>query len=77
MPSRGKSVRLFLAEGTSTGLLTAEIINWTGHILAGPRTRLEAAMKRPELQRTGVYLLVGNNLSEELPSSMSVRVMTY
>jgi len=40
-------------------MLTAEIMNWTGHVLASPRTRIEAALKREELARTGVYFLVG------------------
>ena len=66
---KGRSVRLFLAEGTVTGILTAEIMNWTGHVLAAPRTRLEGALKRDELKRTGVYILYGDNLSGELPSA--------
>lgn len=57
--SGGRSVRLFLADGKATGILTAEIMNWTGHILACPRTRLEDALKRDELKRTGVYFLTG------------------
>jgi hypothetical protein len=40
--STGKSVRLFLADGTPGGLLTAEIMNWTGHIIAAPRSDLSA-----------------------------------
>lgn len=28
--AQGRSVRLFLADGSATGILTAEIINWTG-----------------------------------------------
>ncbi|MCZ7629642.1 MAG: hypothetical protein M5U19_11580 [Microthrixaceae bacterium] len=30
----GKSIRLFLVDGTPGGLLTAEIMNWTGHVIA-------------------------------------------
>lgn len=56
---QGRSVRLFLIDGLATGLLTAEIMNWTGHVLAGPRTKLEDAIKRDELKRTGVYFLYG------------------
>ena len=55
----GRSVRLYLADGKATGILTAEIMNWTGHVLAAPRTRVEDAFARPELKRTGVYLLIG------------------
>lgn len=55
----GRSVRLYLADGKATGILTAEIMNWTGHVLAAPRTRFEGVFARPELKRTGVYLLIG------------------
>ncbi|ASM71610.1 MULTISPECIES: GIY-YIG nuclease family protein [Roseobacteraceae] len=55
----GRSVRLYLADGKATGILTAEIMNWTGHLLAAPRTRSEDAFSRSELKRTGVYLLIG------------------
>lgn len=55
----GRTVRLFLAEGTATGLATAEIMNWTGHVLIGSRSGLPAILKRSELDRTGVYFLTG------------------
>jgi hypothetical protein len=59
--SAGKSVRLFLADGTPGGLLTAEIMNWTGHIVAAPRSDLAALLKRPETSRTGIYILLGDD----------------
>ncbi|MBK1620334.1 hypothetical protein CKO42_18195 [Lamprobacter modestohalophilus] len=57
----GRSVRLFLVDGKSTGLITAEIMNWTGHVLTGPRTELPKFLARPEVARTGVYLLHGRD----------------
>jgi predicted GIY-YIG superfamily endonuclease len=57
----GRSVRLFLVDGKSTGLITAEIMNWTGHVLTGPRTELPHFLSRPEVGRTGVYLLHGRD----------------
>ncbi len=48
-------------DGTATGILTAEIMNWTGHVLAAPRTRFEDAVSREELKRTGVYFLFGHD----------------
>jgi predicted GIY-YIG superfamily endonuclease len=57
----GRSVRLFLVDGKSTGLITAEIMNWTGHVLTGPRTELPKFLARPEVGRTGVYLLHGRD----------------
>lgn len=59
--SGGKSVRLFLADGTPGGLLTAEIMNWTGSITAASRSDLPALLHRPEVARTGVYLLMGED----------------
>ncbi|WP_394196355.1 GIY-YIG nuclease family protein [Litoreibacter albidus] len=59
MKRQGRSVKLYLVDGTATGILTAEIMNWTGHVLAAPRTRFEDAFSRDELKRTGVYFLFG------------------
>ena len=59
--SAGRSVRLFLVDGTPSGLITAEIMNWTGHVLVSPRSRLAEALKRKETDRTGVYFLIGDD----------------
>ena len=59
--SYGRSIRLFLVDGSPNGLLTAEIMNWTGHVLTGPRSKLSDLVRRPECNRTGVYFLVGPN----------------
>lgn len=59
--STGKSVRLFLADGTPGGLLTAEIMNWTGHLVTAPRSDLGSLLKRSEPARTGVYILIGDD----------------
>ena len=59
--SVGRSIRVFLADGTPGGLLTAEIMNWTGHIVAAPRSDLAALLRRPEISRTGVYFLFGDD----------------
>ena len=55
----GRTVRLFLVDGTASGLITAEIMNWTGHILVGSRSGLPVFLKRSELERTGIYFLTG------------------
>lgn len=59
--AQGRSVRLFLVDGSPQGLITAEIMNWTGHVLTGPRTKLAELVQRPESSRTGVYFLVGSD----------------
>lgn len=57
--TQGRSIRLYLVDGSPNGLLTAEIMNWTGHALTAPRSRLAELVKREECSRTGVYFLVG------------------
>ena len=57
--SSGKSIKLFLADGTPQGLIVAEIMNWTGQALSAPRTRLADLLGRTEASRTGVYVLMG------------------
>ena len=54
----GKSVRIYLAEGTPQGILTAEIINWTGHIITAPLNKFADLLKRPEMDRAGIYFLL-------------------
>lgn len=58
---KGKQVKLFLVDGTPGGLTTAEITNWTGHVLSARRSDLADLLKRDEAQRTGVYLLLGDD----------------
>ncbi|MBI4924122.1 MAG: GIY-YIG nuclease family protein [Devosia nanyangense] len=55
----GRSIRLFLADGTPQGLIVAEIGNWTGKAVCAPRSRLPDLLKRPEAARTGIYVLMG------------------
>src|SRR5208337_2911804 len=55
----GRSVRLFLIDGTPQGMRTAEVGNWTGLALVCPRTDLVRLGTRPEVRRTGAYILVG------------------
>jgi hypothetical protein len=57
--SVGRSVRLFLADGTPHGVIVADIGNWSGKVLSGPRSRIVELLKRPEASRTGVYVQIG------------------
>lgn len=57
----GKQVKLFLADGTPGGLTTAEITNWTGSIVSARRSDLAELLAREEAERTGVYLLLGED----------------
>lgn len=55
----GKHIEVFLVDGNPGGLTTAEIIGWTGHVVAGGRGDLGQFLKRDEATRNGVYLLLG------------------
>jgi hypothetical protein len=70
--SQGRSVRLYLVDGSPTGLITAEIMNWTGHVLVGPRSRIGEVLKREEPSRTGVYFLVGDDPEQPARSRVYV-----
>jgi len=53
------TIKLFLTDGNPEGVRTAEISNWSGMAIAGPRKDLASLLKRRELQGSGVYLLTG------------------
>ena len=55
----GKTIRVYLVDGSSTGPIIAEVINWTGQVMVVPRAQLSELARREELQRVGVYLLIG------------------
>jgi hypothetical protein len=57
----GRAIRIFLVEGTPTGLRTAEIGLSTCKAVMAPRVALEALSRRSESKRTGVYVLIGDD----------------
>jgi hypothetical protein len=61
----GRSVQLFLVDGTPSGVVIAEIGNWVGKVLAAPRGRLAELLRRPEASRTGIYVLLGPDPDRE------------
>lgn len=58
---KGRTIKVFLADGVPDGLRTAEIMNWTGKMVVFPRSQLPDFIKRPEANRTGIYILVGDD----------------
>ncbi|SEQ70406.1 protein of unknown function [Loktanella sp. DSM 29012] len=59
MSEAGRSLELFFIDGRPDGMLTAEVFNWTGHVLRTPRTQIAKALARVEAGYTGVYVLLG------------------
>jgi len=55
----GRALELFFVDGNPEGMLTAEVFNWTGHVLRIPRTRLAEGLRRAAASQTGVYVLIG------------------
>ncbi len=60
----GRSLELYYIDGRPDGMLTAELFNWTGHVLMTPRTQIAAALARAEADYAGVYLLLGERDGE-------------
>lgn len=58
---RGRSIRLFLADGTANGVIVASIPNWTGSIVVGRSLTITELLRRPEADRPGCYVLQGED----------------
>ena len=52
----GKSIELFLVNGTADSLITAELSNWNGKAIKIPRIEV-AACNRDDISQAGVYFL--------------------
>lgn len=63
----GKSIRVYLADATVTGVRYAELVNWTGQAIACPRSRLSELAAWPESAKPGVYLLFEARLGDAKP----------
>ena len=55
------TVKIFLTLGDPASVRTAEISNWTGKAVAGPRSQLDHILQRDEANKPGVYFLTGIN----------------
>lgn len=65
MNTFGKTIRLFLVDGTANGLITAELSNWTGIGVKVPRIKIKEYGSRLEFQKPGVYILIGKGDNNE------------
>lgn len=55
------TLKIFLAFGDPKRLRTAELSNWTGKAVAGPRSEFEKLLGREESLSPGVYFLTGTD----------------
>ena len=58
---RGRTLKLYLADGTPTGVITAELGVSSVRAAVASRTALPELIRREEATRTGIYLLVGHD----------------
>lgn len=61
--SYGRTIRIYLADGSPTGIRHAELVNWTGQGIVCPRARIGELAAWDESKRPGVYILFGENPS--------------
>lgn len=66
MPSA--TIKIFLVNGNPKRLRTAELSNWTGKAVAGPRSEFDGIIAREESSSTGVYLLTGSDPGSGRPT---------
>lgn len=61
--NHGRQIRLFLADGSASGLRYYELVNWTGQALRVPVSRIKELLAGEwpgtEFRRPGVYLVKG------------------
>ncbi|RWX54341.1 GIY-YIG nuclease family protein [Photobacterium chitinilyticum] len=57
--TKGRQLKIYLADGTVSGIRHAEIVNWTGQALAIPRVKIKDLDGWEEVHRPGVYFLFG------------------
>lgn len=68
----GRSIKIFLVDGDPAGLRTVEVGLSTLKALIAPRAALERLRARDEADRTGVYLLLGDD--DTAPGGVAVYV---
>lgn len=55
----GRSIQIFLVDGSPNGLIIASIHGWTGSVLVSSQSTFGRLLARPEVDRTGIYILYG------------------
>ncbi|MCR4745902.1 MAG: GIY-YIG nuclease family protein, partial [Lachnospiraceae bacterium] len=63
----GKSIELFLVNGTADSIITAELSNWNGKAIKIPRIEVSGCT-REDIQKPGVYFLFCKDEENDLES---------
>ena len=67
----GKSIELFLVNGSADSLVTAELSNWNGKAIRIPRTEI-ASCDRTDITQAGVYF-VNRMMIQKLSTSVNLK----
>ena len=62
----GRTIQLYLVNGTPNGLIIASIHGWTGSVLVAKQSTFGQLLARQEIKRTGVYVLYGPDPEDPL-----------
>ena len=57
--SIGKTIRIYLNDGSVSGIRHAEIVNWAGQAISSPRSKIKSLTSWSESKKPGVYFLFG------------------
>ncbi|MBL4744729.1 MAG: GIY-YIG nuclease family protein [Flavobacteriaceae bacterium] len=64
---RGKTIQVFLTDGSPRGIKLAEITSNIEQAIFIPRSKMNEATNRTEVSRPGIYFLFGNNGENSKP----------
>lgn len=62
------TIRIFVPDGDPEGVRIIDRMNWTGLGITFPREKWPEIKKRQEFSKTGVYILVGYQEDDDLPT---------
>ena len=62
------TIKIFLVHGDPKRLRTAELSNWTGKAVVGPRSEFEGVISREEAEGSGIYFLSGSDPDSGRPA---------
>jgi hypothetical protein len=62
------TIRIFLVHEDPKRLRTAELSNWTGKAVSGPRTEFDGVLAREETEKSGIYFLTGTDTNSGRPA---------
>lgn len=69
---KGKTLKLFLPNGTFNDIVFTEISNFTGKIITVPRFNVAKLSNRKELKKTGIYILAGTDVRSSNQTSIYI-----